>query len=126
VENLWDSNFADTLEGDKFRNQLRGRAGDDALLGGGRGDRLRGGIGADELAGGRGNDREFGENGNDFLDQGRFKNGADVLSGGPGRRDTVDYSARTRRVRVTRDNRPNDGQRGEHDNVLRSIHRVRL
>jgi hypothetical protein len=47
------------------------------------------------------------------------------LFGGSGRRDLVDYAARTHLVRVTRDDRPNDGERGEHDNVHPGIERVK-
>ena len=107
IENLWGSHFADSLTGDHFRNQLRGRAG------------------ADVLAGGLGSDQESGDGGNDVLDQGRRSNGGDKLSGGAGRRDVVDYSARSHRVRVTRNGKANDGERGEHDNVGRDINRVR-
>jgi Ca2+-binding RTX toxin-like protein len=107
IENLSGSHLADSLKGDRFRNQLRG------------------GRGADELAGGFGNDREFGDGGNDVLDQGLARNGGDILSGGDGRRDVVDYSARSHRVRVTRDGSGNDGERREHDTVLRDIDRVR-
>jgi len=107
IENLWGSHLADSLQGDRFRNQLRG------------------GRGADELAGGFGNDRESGDGGNDVLDQGLARNGGDILSGGDGHRDVVDYSARGHRVRVTRDGGANDGERGERDTVLRDVDRVR-
>jgi len=107
IENLWGSRFADSLAGDHFRNELRG------------------GAGADVLAGGLGADQESGEGGNDALDEGRRPNGGDRLSGGAGSRDVVDYSARSHLVRVTRNGRGNDGERGEHDNILRDIDRVR-
>jgi Ca2+-binding RTX toxin-like protein len=106
VENLRGSSAADSLEGDHLRN------------------RLRGGGGPDELIGGFGNDRESGDGGNDVLNQGRRSNGGDTLSGGAGR-DVVDYSARRDRVRITRDNTGNDGQRGERDNILGDIERLR-
>jgi Ca2+-binding RTX toxin-like protein len=107
VENLWGSHLADSLAGDRLRNQLRGSGG------------------ADILAGGPGRDQESGEGGNDILNQGRNANGGDTLSGGAGRRDVVDYSARSHRVRITRDGSGNDGERGEHDNIRGDVNRVR-
>jgi Ca2+-binding RTX toxin-like protein len=107
IENLWGSHAADSLTGDHFRNQLRG------------------GGGADLLVGGYGNDHESGDGGNDVFNQGRRPNGGDMLAGGAGRRDVVDYSARAHRVRFTRDNAHNDGERREHDNILQDIDRVR-
>jgi Ca2+-binding RTX toxin-like protein len=107
VENLWGSRHDDSLLGNQLRNQLRG------------------GAGADVLAGGLGKDQESGGGGNDVLDQGRRRNGGDRLSGGAGRRDVVDYSARSHYVRVTRDGSGNDGERGEDDNIRGDIDRVR-
>ena len=41
----------------------------------------------------------------------------DTLSGGAGR-DTADYSTRTEPLTIDLDGKPDDGESGEHDNVL--------
>ena len=72
IENLYGSNFADTLRGDSGANTIWGAAGDDTLEGGDGKNSLYGGAGNDTLNGGAGNDR---------LDGG---SGADVMYGGGG------------------------------------------
>ena len=57
IENLYGSNFADTLRGDGGANKIGGGAGDDTLEGGDGNDILSGGAGADALNGGTGIDR---------------------------------------------------------------------
>jgi Ca2+-binding RTX toxin-like protein len=49
VENLYGSDFEDTLLGDGEANKLRGQAGDDVLVGGGGNDELNGGAGVDTI-----------------------------------------------------------------------------
>jgi Ca2+-binding RTX toxin-like protein len=56
IENLYGSNFADTLTGDNNANSLSGNGGNDTLSGGGGNDVLYGGSGSDSLTGGAGND----------------------------------------------------------------------
>lgn len=56
VENAFGSNFADTLNGDIFMNELRGRDGNDTLNGGPNADTLLGGAGFDIGNGGLGAD----------------------------------------------------------------------
>lgn len=63
IENLFGSNFNDTLTGNGVANFLRGQGGNDILIGAG------------------GNDTLFGEAGNDMLIGGA---GADILNGGAG------------------------------------------
>ena len=67
IENLYGSNFDDTLTGDALNNIIWGRTGDDSLNGGGGNDRLIGGVGSDTLRGGQGNDILFGQDGDDNL-----------------------------------------------------------
>jgi Ca2+-binding RTX toxin-like protein len=56
IENLYGSNFDDTLRGDAGANAIWGGSGDDALFGGDGNDVLLGGAGADRLSGEAGND----------------------------------------------------------------------
>ena len=81
VENLYGSNFADTMTGNDKRNQIIGTNGSDTLVGGGGPDRLVGYQGGDTLAGGLGDDNLLGGAGNDTLDGG---DGVDVCTQGPG------------------------------------------
>ncbi len=59
VENLWGSDFADTLKGDDNGGQVYGFAGVDTLDGLGGDDSMNGGAGADTLTGGTGADTFF-------------------------------------------------------------------
>ena len=100
----------ETIKGGSGADTLVGSDGADVLLGNGGNDTLTGGLGADELRGG---------NGADTLVEGAVANGADILDGGADA-DTVDYSARTAAVKVSRDGVANDGAAGEKDNVVGS------
>jgi Ca2+-binding RTX toxin-like protein len=103
-------------------------AGDDKVVLGRRapGAKIRGGDGNDSLSGGDGNDRLYGDAGNDYLfgrdgdDKLDGGDGADDIYGGDGF-DTVDYSRRTRSVRIGIGILPNDGEAGEGDNVRLDI-----
>lgn len=79
-----------------------------------------GGRGNDTLIGGKGSDTLYGGAGDDVLNGG---GGANVISGGSGN-DTADYSRRIAPVRVTLDNTSDDGEAGEHDNVMSDIETV--
>lgn len=101
---------------------VRGRLGDDRITIGptvAATGQLGGGGGDDLLTGGRKSWEIAGDAGQDTLLGG---SGRDVFSGGEGI-DTIDYSARTVRVWVTLDGKPNDGTppkgktKGERDNV---------
>ncbi|MBD9641974.1 hypothetical protein IB277_37615 [Ensifer sp. ENS07] len=74
-ENVWGSDFADTLTGDAGINFLRGFLGN---------DRSYGGNGNDRLFSHEGNDVLYGEVGNDIM---RGGTGNDVLIGGAGADD---------------------------------------
>ena len=95
-----------------------------ATLIGGRGnDSLSAGDGNDDLYGGAGDDYLFGRGGNDVIHEGRHADGADLILGGDGN-DTVDYSRRTRNIRVGIGILADDGEKGEHDNVQADIETV--
>ena len=70
IENVWASEFSDTITGNANNNDLDGRAGDDTLMGGDGEDNLIGGAGNDTLIGGDGEDILNGGAGNDILDGG--------------------------------------------------------
>lgn len=99
IENVFGSNFGDSLTGDSVGNRLIGLDGNDTLTGlggadvlvGGRGnDTLAGSDGEDDLAGGDGDDVMTGGIDSDRLDGGAGNDnlqgeaGADVLVGGDG------------------------------------------
>lgn len=107
VENVLGSASGDRLFGNQRPNTLVGGAGRDVLSGGRGVDQVRAGLGADRIV------------------EGDRPSGADVLSGGGGR-DIVTYARRRNPVTVRRDNRPNDGEQGEFDNVLRDIEAAAL
>jgi Ca2+-binding RTX toxin-like protein len=109
---------ADLLAGGPGLDSVEGGAGDDTLNGGD--PVLIGADGADQLGGGAGDDTIAAGPGNDLIDGGP---GADVIGGEAGR-DTVTYEADTGRVAVTFDSAPNDGERGEDDNVASDVERV--
>ena len=77
VENLYGSNFNDTLTGDQGNNTLWGASGNDRLIGAGGNDQLQGMNGNDLLNGGFGNDIMTGGSGADtFI----FATGADRIT----------------------------------------------
>jgi Ca2+-binding RTX toxin-like protein len=96
---------------------VTGSAQQDVITGNNGANDLLGGDGDDTITGGLGNDTEDGGAGNDKFFQGNTTDGADLLIGGDGTDDLVDYSARPTRASVTRDGVPNDGEAGEGDNV---------
>ena len=91
-------------------------AGEDVIRGGPGNDVLRGGLDDDRLDGGAGDDEEHGSDGHDIFLQGTQANGSDHLFGGEDR-DEARYQARRSAVRVTLDNKRNDGANGERDSV---------
>jgi hypothetical protein len=72
---------AEQVTGTRYRDYLKGEAGDDTVQGYDGADTLNGGDGNDTLKGGGGNDRLVGDTGNDWLDGG---GGADQLLGSSG------------------------------------------
>ncbi len=83
-------------------------------------DILIGGAGNDALNGGNGSDFLFGRGGNDLLDGGL---GGDYISGGAGT-DTATYAGRDGDVLVGIGQIPDDGERGEGDNVQLDIEAI--
>ena len=90
---------------------LAGGTGNDDLSGGPEDDVLGGGSGTDILSGGAGGD---------LLDGGL---GADTLSGGADI-DTVSFAGRIGDVIADIDNTPDDGERGEGDNIRSDVQNV--
>ena len=87
IENVYGSEFDDTLTGNEENNTLVGFAGN---------DELNGLEGNDNLQGREGEDKLYGGFGNDFL---RGGSGADILDGGEGR-DGVDYRGSEEGVKI--------------------------
>ena len=81
IENVFGSNFNDSLIGDAGVNVLRGFGGNDSLIGGDGNDTLDGGDGNDTIIAGSGNDTLTGGAGDDTL---RTGTGNDSASGGEG------------------------------------------
>ena len=88
IENVFRSNFNDSLIGSTAANQLHGQEGNDVIKGGGGNDYLDGGSGNDILLADWGNSVLDGGSGDDTL---KGWGGANTLIGGTGI-DTADYS----------------------------------
>lgn len=135
IENAAGGPAGDSLTGNEHGNRLLGNGGADDLRGNGGNDDLRGGSGDDVLdgngdddiiAGGDGNDLLSGDVGADvFLEsEQRRANGADQISGGPGR-DLLTYAGRRNGVRVSIGAGRPDGQKREGDRVGGDVEKVR-
>ena len=139
VESIGGSPFDDVLNGDGKDNTINGGGGNDRmsgaegddLLGGGTGnDTMTGDVGNDTLDGAEGNDTLNGTAGNDTL---RGFTGVDVLDGGAGTDtmsggdgvDVVSYASRSGDVTVDTLGNPNDGEKGENDQVRTDVESVR-
>ena len=88
IENVFGSNFNDSIIGSTAANQLHGAEGNDVIKGGGGNDYLDGGSGDDILGAGLGQCVLDGGSGDDTL---KGAGGAHTLIGGSGI-DTADYS----------------------------------
>jgi hypothetical protein len=114
----------DVIDGKQGNDTIYGGRGEDSLRGASGDDQLVGGDGADILIGNGGNDRLEGRAGDDSFRSDSAADGADEIVGGIGF-DTARYSDRTAPVRVTLDDRSDDGVAGyEHDNVRSDVERV--
>lgn len=102
VEDVIGSPGNDTLIAGPFAVELHGGPGDDTLIGSPQADLLSGG------------------DGNDILDG---AGGPDVLAGGDGN-DTATYASRGGPVTVSVGTGPDDGEPGEHDQVLGDVEQV--
>lgn len=117
------ANDGTAREGDNVGSDIEtviGSVGDDRLFAGRSGTTLAGGPGRDRLTGSVGRDVLDGQEDDDLLDGGA---GADKLIGGAGT-DEATYATRVQAVRVSLDNRANDGARGERDDVRSTIENV--
>jgi Ca2+-binding RTX toxin-like protein len=117
VQNVWGSDWDDTITGSGLNNELRAGPGDDVVSGGGGNDFVVGGPDDDVVAGGAGNDDVYGGPGDDVLVEDAAANGADYLNGGtvafgPDGYDVLDYSARTNPLYVEHNGGPNSGEGG--------------
>ncbi len=110
---------ADTLDGGSGADALDGGPGDDRVNGGADADALTGGSGADRLDGAGGADTADGGTGDDSLAGG---SSGDRLLGGEGT-DRADYSAAPVPVRITLDDRADDGAAG-NDFVAPDVERL--
>lgn len=90
IENIYGSQYDDTLVGDAGANEISGGAGNDFISGGAGNDNLWGNAGNDSLSGGAGYDYLVGDAGNDTID-----GGADT--------DTVSYYFASAAVNVNLD-----------------------
>jgi Ca2+-binding RTX toxin-like protein len=99
IENVRGTRFDDHIYGNELDNELFGNAGNDWLNGYDGIDQLFGGLGDDILRGGdkrdylygeMGRDQLFGDAGDDYLDGG-FDKLVDVLTGGDGADEFVQY-----------------------------------
>ncbi|MBF0192444.1 MAG: hypothetical protein HQL99_15095 [Magnetococcales bacterium] len=81
LEEIFGTNYSDSLTGHQGDNLINGGAGDDRIYGLGGDDQLTGGAGNDILDGGEGSDTLLGGAGNDTLTGGL---GNDILDGGAG------------------------------------------
>lgn len=113
------------LDGDAGDDVLRGGPASEWLDGGPGDDRLDGGAGADVLSDGPGADRLSGGPGDDALGGYVVDGARDVFSGGPGD-DRFNGSLNAGPLRVSLDDRADDGTSAEHDDVRADWEHVSL
>jgi Ca2+-binding RTX toxin-like protein len=112
--------FAPTVVGGRGPDRIVGGSGFDTLKGKGGRDTISGGGGGDEIYGGGGSDRMRGRGGDDTLydDRPDGPTSGDLFDGGAGRRDTVDYSKRTKGLDLDLARRPVNNS-SEGDRIVR-------
>ena len=120
---LHGADFDSSVNGGPGADELRGGPGNEDLDGGPGDDVISQGDGFGWLRGGSGDDQLFGGPGFDQLDGGP---GADTISGGESNYigDGVIYETRTAPLDVTLDGVANDGEAGEHDNVMQDVETI--
>lgn len=133
IERLQGTAGNDSITLGDADQQLNGSAGDDTLDAGGGNDSVFGDDGDDVVHGGAGDDRVSGGTGKDTADGGpgddRLDGDAygdvepDVLVGGKGL-DLADFSFTADPLRISLDNKANDGREGEGDNVRDDVEDV--
>ena len=123
-------NIPSTIAGGNGNDHIVGGNGMDYIAGGNGNDSILGMGGNDKLEGGMGNDTIDGGAGNDLLNGGgagiSTADGADVIRGGDGDSDTVDYSLRFNPVLVDISNssKATDGEKGEGDQVFADVENI--
>lgn len=105
------------VRGGDGNDTLVGSPGDDCLFGDAGNDVIRGLAGGGAIVGGAGNDLMFGGTGHDAFIADATRDGSDTMIGGTGA-DTAYYWGRSRAVSLTLDGRRNDGEPGEHDQLV--------
>jgi Ca2+-binding RTX toxin-like protein len=97
IENITGGSSDDTLTGNELANTLIGGAGADTLVGNGGADSLDGGAGDDTFTGGAGADTLTGGADNDTFLFGTdvTHTTGDIIDGGTGTEDFIDYSTLT-------------------------------
>lgn len=96
---VWGGTGNDTIDSGDGDDVVYGEAGNDTLTGGSGVDTLDGGTGDDTLNGGAGMDTLTGGDGDDTF-VAALNDGADVIDGGSGTLNKVDYSAETAQITV--------------------------
>lgn len=132
IEDVSTGNGDDVLVGSDAPNSFFTDDGNDNVDGGGGDDRIFASRGQDSLLGGTGDDTLFGSEdedlirgaaGDDTIFSGFLDDDADRVFGGSGI-DLADFSDANAAVRVSLDNRANDGVAGENDNIRRDVEDV--
>ena len=129
-DTLQGSNTAnDDLSGGTDNDTLTGMVGTDNLSGGSGNDTIDGGSNNDHITGGSGDDTLHGGHGDDTFNAGFFgsgaADGADIIDGGPGLHDRVDYTNYQMPVTIDLINSgPQaafDGADGERDDIQNTV-----
>jgi Ca2+-binding RTX toxin-like protein len=132
IENIQTGDGDDVIVGSPAPNGIFSADGDDTIDGGGGSDNIfssngadsvLGGVGDDTLSGGEDPDLLRGAAGDDRFFSSFVDDDPDNVFGGTGI-DVVDYSEANSAVRVSLDNKPNDGVAGEGDNTHRDVEDV--
>ncbi len=89
IEQVFGTQFSDTITGDNLANFLGGDSGNDTINGGGGDDSIRGGAGNDVINGGTGNDRA------DYRNEGAGSGGITVTMTGGGAGTVIDAFGNT-------------------------------
>ncbi len=119
-DTLTGGSSMDVMHGGTGNDRMSGGGGSDVMLGEAGRDTMDGGDGPDQITPGLGNDRVNGGVGVDQLYGEPGLDGSDDMHGGSGT-DYAYYYQRTANLKVSLDNRANDGQSGEKDNIHTDI-----
>jgi hypothetical protein len=112
-----------TIVGTERNDAITGTGGRDIIAALGGNDRVSAGPGNDVVCLGPGNDALNGGAGHDFFVADTVADGTDAFAGGSGL-DTARYAGRAAAIAVSLDNEPDDGARGEDDNIHVDVENV--